>query len=71
MFLPAGRLLNSCAGAPLPSNDGKKWAPEEVEDLIRLVEDDDFRRERLNLEKVGCCANAGSVECVRWFRVLR
>ena len=42
-----------CAGAaPLPSNDGKKWSQEEVTELLLLVEDEGYRRQRLGLEKV-------------------
>lgn len=38
--------------APLPSNDGKKWGADEVQELLQLVEDEHYRRSRLGLEKV-------------------
>lgn len=38
--------------APLPVNDGKKWSQEEVQELLSLVEDEHYRRQRLGLEKV-------------------
>jgi hypothetical protein len=37
----------------LPLNDGKKWASEDVEELLRLVDDGAYRMERLGMEKVG------------------
>ncbi len=49
MPLPAGH-------APLPSNDGKKWSQEEVTELLLLVEDEGYRRQRLGLDKVRGCA---------------
>lgn len=74
-MLPARRLAESalapalpraplpCAGAaPLPSNDGKKWAPEEVAELLLLVEDDGYRRQRLGLDKVRMGPRAGRGE---------
>ena len=51
----------AAGAAPLPSNDGKKWSPEEVMELLQLVEDENYRRQRLNLDKVSgkrrwlCC----------------
>ncbi|KAL6782100.1 hypothetical protein ACKKBF_B10655 [Auxenochlorella protothecoides x Auxenochlorella symbiontica] len=36
----------------LPINDGKKWSPEEVGELLRLVEDGAYRKEVMGMEKV-------------------
>ena len=52
---PSAHLPTRAAAgaAPLPSNDGKKWSQEEVAELLQLVEDEHYRRQRLGLEKVG------------------
>lgn len=39
-------------GAALPRNDGKKWGGDEVAELLRLVEDAEYRRRVLKLDKV-------------------
>lgn len=62
---------NTCTGAaPLPSNDGKKWSQEEVQELLQLVEDEHYRRQRLGLEKVRSNAWLGWVRksSLRWQR---
>jgi hypothetical protein len=63
------RAVPPAAGAaPLPSNDGKKWSPEEVMELLQLVEDENYRRQRLNLDKVsGCKGREGGVGEWGWW----
>ena len=40
------------AGTPtLPSNDGKKWGTDEVQELVKLVEDGAYLKDRLGLDK--------------------
>lgn len=43
---------NQDGGVSLPVNDGKKWATEEVQELVKLVEDPAHLKERLQLDKV-------------------
>ena len=47
-----GAIINSDGTLSLPANDGKKWAPEEVAELVRLVDDESYRQEKLGMEKV-------------------
>lgn len=50
---PSVGLGSPRAGAaPLPSNDGKKWSQDEVTELLLLVEDEGYRRQRMGLDKV-------------------
>ena len=51
------------ATAALPSNDGKKWAPEEVAELMRLVEDPLYLKQTLGLDKVGGAGEVGWGQC--------